>query len=345
MINHDIIDELSDRFDVEVHEASRLLNLFFSALVTELLSVGTLSVRGLGSFTVQHIPLKKQSTVSTITYSPPRTSLVFESRISGPDDAKRIAASYLFISRPDDASRFSRILGTIFTQAVQQQKEIYIKGFGRFSLKNGNYVFLIEPSLADLLNREYQDLKEVVLPQSKPEHGNKERKIFRYVLSFSAIVLTVVLCTVFYGWFSENMFFPSTIRPSRSSATEVVHAKNATIGEQSISASYSHELSERRGVIADSIVLVKGDYVIVLATFQTERTASNELVPLRSAGIVAFIWPAFVNGMKYYRLMTGKFLTRTAALEKLKKMPEKTAVNAYIQKVKKTVVLHGKKGL
>jgi len=59
----------------------------------------------------------------------------------------------------------------------------------------------------------------------------------------------------------------------------------------------------------------------------------------------AFIWPAFMQGEKYFRITTGRFATREAANEQLKLIPARMANGAYIQQVKKTVVVYGKKGL
>ena len=93
---------------------------------------------------------------------------------------------------------------------------------------------------------------------------------------------------------------------------------------------------------ADSIELEKGDYTIVLATYRLERTAIKERIPLRSAGITAYIWPAMLNGERCYRLMTGRFSGYSAAAARLKGLPGKVAAGAYVQEVIKRVVLYGK---
>ena len=60
MINHDLIEELAGLLNVDTQESGRLLNAFFSAMVTGLLAERKLSVKGLGSFSVSHVPLKKK---------------------------------------------------------------------------------------------------------------------------------------------------------------------------------------------------------------------------------------------------------------------------------------------
>ena len=60
MINHDLIEELAELLHVESEESRRILNAFFSAMVTELLAKRKLSVKGLGSFSVSHVPLQKK---------------------------------------------------------------------------------------------------------------------------------------------------------------------------------------------------------------------------------------------------------------------------------------------
>jgi len=158
------------------------------------------------------------------------------------------------------------------------------------------------------------------------------------------VILVGLLLVVASGRFSWSTVFPSTEKPSKSVATVVDRRAVALVVAPShqVPTLYSKKLSEQ---VPDSLKLFKGDYAIVLATFKTEKGAHQQLVPLRSSGIKAFVWPSSMDGTKYFRLMTGRFANYTAASERLRGMPKKMVDGAYIQQVKTTVVLHGEKGL
>ena len=111
MINHDLVEELSGLLDLDTQESGRFLNGFFTAMVTELLAVRKLAVKGLGLFSVVHVPLKKISDASGITYSPPCNRLTFDPKISRADDTARIAALRLKLNTAE-AERLGRALAT-----------------------------------------------------------------------------------------------------------------------------------------------------------------------------------------------------------------------------------------
>ncbi len=342
MINHDLIEELAASLEVDRHEATRLLNAFAGAMVAELLAVRKLSVKGLGSFSVTHFPATKKKIGSNTIYTPPCNRLIFGSRISSADTTHSLAVSRLSMSTVD-AARFARSLAAIFSAAVHRKSEIRFNGLGRFFLEGCTYSFVPERSLEELLNREYQDLEEVVLPQHEPLPGKKEWTKLRYVLPLSAVFLVGLLIAVLYGLYPHSLEFVSMPSQPQPVATAVIQKENAAGAGHPAPAVVAK--AEALGGSQDSLVLAKDDYTIVLSTFRAEKTALRELVALRSGGIVAFVWPASLDGTKYYRLTTGKFSTRTAAKEYFKAMPRTTASGAYIQQVIKRVVLHGKKGL
>ena len=345
MINHDLIDELAGLLDVERQEAARLLNSFAGGMVAKLLNERKISLKGLGSFTVTHHPATKKSTASSIVYSPPCNRLNFSAQMSGGDDTLRLAVSRLSMS-DGDAARFARSLVELFTAAVQRQSEICFNGFGRFTLEAGVYSFVPDRSLEELLNREYQNLEEVVLPQHELVPDKRDGKL-RYVWPLSALFLAGLLIVLLYGFYPEAFVFVSTSHQPHQGAVTASVQRNTAIAQklpvQEVALNEAKVLP--MGGDADSVVLARGDYTIVLATFRSEKTALRELVALRSGGIVAFVWPASLEGTKYYRLTTGKFSTRSAAKEYFKAMPGTTASGAYIQQVIKSVVLHGKKGV
>ena len=339
MINRELTEELAVLLDLERPEAASLFNGFCGAMVAELLAFRKLSIKGLGSFYVTHVPASKRSSGSVMIFAPPVNKLRFDSTLSGGDASLSLAVSQLSMNQ-GEAARFARTLATLFSAALQQEKAIHLHGLGRFALEDGAYSFFPDRTLEELLNREYQDLKEVILPQHKEE--GSERRSPGYILPLAVVVLVGLLLAIVYGRLSWSTFFLSTVEPAKSVATVVDRSVAAVAPAPSVPTAYP--VKTPKGV-ADSLVLVKGDYAIVLATFETEKRAHQQIAPLRSSGIKAFVWPTSMDETKYFRLMTGRFANYAAAAERLKGLPKKMVDGAYIQQVKKTVVLHGEKGL
>lgn len=339
MTNHDCIEELAGLLDLGRQEAGSLLSALSSAMVAELLAARKLSLKGLGSFTVTHIPSVKKSTASTIVYTPPRNELTFTSRMSGSDDSVRLAVSRLSMN-PADAEKFGRSLSLLFSGAVHQQREIRLNGIGRFALEQGTYVFFPERSLEELLNREYQDLKEVVLPQSHQEHGKGENTKRRYVLPLLIVTISVLLVVVLNSRFITS-FFVREGQPERVSGSPVQKVK------ETFSRLPARVLYPERAAAGatDSVVFEKNDYTIVLASFRKEPKIRQEQLRLTEKGVMAFVWPPDMPETKYYRLMTGRFASRNAAAERIRQLPQQTAGNSYIHQVIERVVLHGEKGM
>ena len=339
MINRELTEELAVLLDLEKPEASSLFNEFCGAMVAELLAFRKVSIKGLGSFYVTHVPASKRSNGSTMIFAPPVNKLRFSSTLSSGDASLSLAVSRLSMSQ-GEAARFARTLATLFSAALQQEQAIHLHGLGRFAPEDGAYSFFPDRTLEELLNREYQDLKEVILPQHKEE--GSERRSPGYILPLAVVVLVGLLLAIVYGRSSWSTFFLSTVEPAKSVATVVDRSVAAVAPAPSVPTAYP--VKTPKGV-ADSLVLVKGDYAIVLATFETEKRAHQQIAPLRSSGIKAFVWPTSMDETKYFRLMTGRFANYAAAAERLKGLPKKMVDGAYIQQVKKTVVLHGEKGL
>ena len=342
MKNHDLIEELSGLLDLDMQESGQLLNGFFTAMVTELLAVRKLAVKGLGSFTVLHVPLKKISNASGVTYSPPCNKLTFDSKISRTDDTVRLVLLRLLLNTAE-ADRLSIALATVFSNSVKQQREIRIHGLGRFSKEQGIYGFIPERSIVALLNREYQNLEEVVLPRHETLDVRKKSGKSQYAIVLSVLFFAGVLLAVLYYRKPEATVPIAALPPMESKVTPVIHNKTVSVKPQPAETVNVKEFSA--GGTTDSLVLEKGEYTIVLETFRSERTALKELERLHSEGIITFIWPASVNKMKYYRLMTGKFANSNEAVKQLKAIPKSIAGSAYIQQVLKKGMTYGQKGL
>lgn len=335
MTNHDFIEELAGLLAMESQEAHALLNSFLGAMVAEFLACGKLSVKGLGRFSVRKLAPVKKITVSGTVYTPPCNRMIFERGSFGGDDTVRIAVSRVSMS-PDDANRFGRTLAKVLVRAFKEKRELVFNGFGRFTLQEGGYGFVAESTLEALLNREYQDLEEVVvLPQDRVPTGSR-RKAAPFLILVSAAIAAGVLLVFLYGrQFAESIPFSVATFSQRS----------ASVSPNSNPPVSSETVTPAQGGGADSLVLEKEDYTIILATFRSGSTARKEISPLRSKGITAFVWPAFSGAVKYHRVTTGRFSGREEASAHLKRLPEKTAGSAYIQHVIKRVVLHAEKEL
>ena len=341
MIQNDLIAELATQLGVERPMALGLLDGLFRAMVAELLAVRKLSLRGIGSFLLTHIPLQKTRSSSGVVYTPPCNKLLFESRLTGADDTVRLAVSRLMM-KEDEARRFAQSVAAVFSSALKEQRDISLNGFGRFCRENGIYGFLAEPALEKLLNREYEELREIVLPGEGSVQSRRERNPYRYFISLSALLTLIVLVSVFYYWKLPPFFAVSTAKHSENMDGASLQKHPETVARESLQL---RSPERQAGGAADSVTLEKGEYTLVLATFRKEVTARKELVPFRSAGIVTFVWPASVDGVQYYRLMTGRFSTYAAAAEHRKSLPRKIAERSYIQHVIKRAVLHGEKEL
>ncbi len=341
MVHHDCREEFAGLLDVEGQEAELLLSRFSSAMAAELLAVRKLSLKGLGSFTVTHFPAAKKSSASTVVYTPPANRLAFTTRMTGSDDTVRLAVSKLSMS-PDEAERFGVALVALFTSTVQQQREIHLNGIGRFALEQGAWRFFPDRFLEELLNREYHDLQEVALPPREQKYSK-----LRHLVLLSLCTIVVLLLAFRYGGEPNPVPSPSAVQQPSSIANVAVHAERlpAVVLRDSVTVQKPivplAEMAEEKG----SLVLAPESYTVVLVTLSKAESVQKEVARLRSEKVIAFVWPAEVKGIKYYRLITGSFLNRQAARERIGQMTQKTANGAYTQHIIKRVVLHGEKGL
>ena len=363
MVHHDFSEEFARLLDVERQEAEFFLRRFSAAMVAELLAVRKLSLKGLGSFTVAHFPAAKKSRASTVVYTPPGNRLTFTTRMTGSDDTSRLAISRLSMS-PEEAERFGGALAALFRRAVQEQREICLNGMGRFTLEQGAWLFFPERTLEELLNREYQDLQEVVLPP----RGRMQKKLL-YLVPLLVCLIIVLLFTFRHGMAPKPVASLSVVQQPLAIAKVAVHAESPTavVRRDSLMVQNSiappaerpiavvrrdsalvqkpitppAEMAEANG----SLVLAPESYTVVLITLSKAESVHKEVVRLRSEKVIAFVWPAEVKGIKYYRLITGSFSSHHAATERIGQMAQTTAKGAYIQHITKRVVLHGEKGL
>jgi len=57
----------------------------------------------------------------------------------------------------------------------------------------------------------------------------------------------------------------------------------------------------------DPVLLDAGEFTVILATYTSEMKARLEVRRLDSVGIQTALWPAYSNGVKYWRIRIGRF--------------------------------------
>jgi nucleoid DNA-binding protein len=342
--NDGLSEEIAERLSIGVPEARHLLCAISRGLAGELLATGNISLGGVGSFTVAYVPSEKKTGASGIIYTSPRNRLVFDSKVSGRDDSRRILLQG--ISTVDgDAERFRKAFCSVLGSAVRQKRDIRLKGFGTFADDGGIYTFYPERSFDELLNREYLNLDEVVLPIRDPSAtgtgGRIARKNKRPFLIAGFLLSAGVLFGLLYlpGVPEPREYGHAAVQPeqgiSQPSAGEAAPKLSAETAAEA-------RIVRDETAAADSLSLVKGNYTIVLETFRKAEKAAGEASRLRAEGVPVFVWPVSGEGIQYFRIATGKYSTAGGAAEALKNLPPGTETGkACIQKVIKAIVLHG----
>lgn len=342
--NDGLSDELAERLSLGIPEARHLVCAFSRGMAGELLASGNIYLGGVGLFSVAYVPSEKKTGVTGIVYTSPRNRLVFDPKISGRDDSRRIALTGVSVADVD-AERFRRTLLSVLSSAVKQKREIRLKGFGMFAHDDGTYTFFPERSFDELLNREYLNLDEVVLPLRDPAgnvtramNGRKNRRslLMAAIFLFAGLLLGVLYVTGLPGSFQTGLFQDRTAQlpPARTWASNQPAETEETPGGV-----------QKEPAALDSLILAEGDFTIVLATFRRAETANREARRLRSEGFPAFVWSVSDGGRNYFSVATGRFSDIGTAKLAIGKLPESVIGDACVQKVIKEVVLHGKKEL
>lgn len=312
-------------------EAQRQLDRFAGGMTAELLDRKRLAIEGLGVFSVVHEQATRQATASGTRYLPPGDRVAFEARKERTGDAERIATLRLGMEATE-AKRFAKALGDMVDAVKKGPGRLELRGFGSFTLVSGAWRFQPETSLEALLNIGYGDLKEIVISEKSAEKqtppvqekpgGLKKVALFVAVISILAS-----------GWFLYRQFasagfeLPSGSDVARTSAPPSSKATGAVPSSP------------------DSLILQKGRFTVIIATYNTKKVVRQEMARLSGGGRRIMAWPVTSGGVRYYRLVTGDFETRPAALDSMKAMPMEVARNGYIQQAQKNVVLYGEQGL
>ena len=333
-------DILARLLGVAPDEARRQLDRFAGGMTAELLDRKRLTVAGLGVFFVVHEQAARETTASGTRYQPPKNRVAFEAGKERAGDAERIATVRLGME-VSEAKRFVKALGEMFAMVKKEPGRLELRGFGSFTLAAGTFRFLPEASLESLLNIGYGDLKEIVIPeravenkeapQSRAESGGVKK------VALVAAAIAMLAC----GWFLYRQFAPGGV--------ELLKAESVAESSAPVSmASNAPPSSTGPGIVPsspDSLILGKGRFTVIVATFNTRKVAKQEMARLSGPGRRIMVWPVRSGGVRYYRLVTGDFETRPAALDSVKALTRSLSRELYIQQAPKNVVLYGEQGL
>ena len=323
-------------------EARRQLDRFAGGMTAELLDRKRLTVAGLGVFSVVHEQAVRETTASGTRYQPPKNRVAFEARKERACDAERIATVRLGMEA-GEAKRFVEALGEMFAAVKKDPGRLELRGFGSFTLAAGTFRFLPETSLDALLNIGYGDLKEIVIPERTAE--NKEAPQRRPASGGvkKVALIAAAIAMLAFGWFLYRQFAPGGVELPKAESVAETSAPASIASNAPPSAS-----AKAPGVVpasSDSLILGKGRFTVIVATFNTRKVAMREMARLSGPGRRIMVWPVKSGGVRYYRLVTGDFETRPAALDGVKAMPKEVSRNGYIQQAPKNVVLYGEQGL
>jgi nucleoid DNA-binding protein len=332
-------DILARLLGIDPDEAQRRLDRFAGGLTAELLDCKRLTVDGLGLFSVVHEQATRQATSVGTRYQPPKNRVAFEARKERTGDAERIATGRLGVEA-SEAKRFAKALAETFEAVKKGPGRLELRGFGSFTLVSGALRFQPEASLEALLNIGYEGLKEIVIPEHSDEkqmHPVPEKPGGLKKVAVFVAAVSILACGWFlYRQFATDGFDLSSVGNSAESVVVAPVASNAP------------SPAKAPGIVPsslDSLILQKGRYTVIVATFNTKKVVRQEMARLSEMGHRVWFWPVKSGSGRSYRIVTGDFGTRRSALDSMKSMPKGLPQHSYIQQAQKNVVLYGEQGL
>jgi len=272
-------DILAGLLDIQPDEAQRLLDRFAGGMTAELLDRNRLSVDGLGSFSVVHEQPVRESGADGTRYLPPRNRVEFTPRPKGSGDTAPIASARLNMES-SEARRFAQALSGMFRQLRDEKSEFELRGFGSFSIESGKYRFEPDPSLEALLNTGYDGLKTIVIPERND--NTPEIKAHKGSLPLKPVALTLaVLLLLVGGWFLYRNVPPGSPEVVSASVSSTV----VPVVEEKVETPVQVEPPE-----SDSLLLRKGRYTVIAATFSSKTGAMQERQRLAALGHRTWFW-------------------------------------------------------
>ncbi len=328
-------DILAAQMGIDSDEAQRLLDRFAGGMTAELLDRSRLAIDGLGSFSIVHEQAQRQKAADGTRYQPPSNQVAFTPRPKSGGDTAAIASVRLDMAS-DEADRFAQAFVGMVEQVRVAAGRFELRGFGSFTIVSGKYRFQPDPSLEALLNTAYDGLKTIVIPgQSDGKSGSDDAEGRGRIGQTRLLVAALLLLAG--SWFLYRHYFSSGFRftPAPAASTVV-----PSIEEKPVLA------VPPKPPEPDSLLLREGRYTVIVATFASKKGARREWQRLAELGYQIRFWPVTSGGERYYRLVTGDFATRRAALDSMKSMLHGgLPKHSYIQQAHKNVVLYGEQGL
>lgn len=319
----DCTELLSGLLSIERGRAEALLSRFSAAVASSLLERGSVSVRGLGSFSIRYTPPERRAGEEGWVYAPPSNAIAWRRR-GGTDETPEMLRRRLRME-PDEARRAAAAFAKAFRAAMRGREGLVLPGFGRFgSAGKRSLGFRPEPGLLELANGDYHGLASISMAAPvRRRRSALAGALLLVLVSFGAGFLSVR--------FGAVGGFPDPLRPALPPPAAMAPAPPAPVPPPA---------PPEQGVL-----LEEGEFTIVLATFSQRGTALREQARLDSSGLRSALWPAWQDGRKYWRLRTGRYALRSEAVGAMRSMPHPIAGGAYIQKVIKRVVSNAEKEL
>ena len=340
-------DILARLLSVEREEACRRLDRFAGGMIAELLDRNRIFADGLGLFSVVHEQATREKTASGLRYLPPRNRVSFDERTQEAGDSFRIVTGRLGMES-EEGRRFVQALATMFREMKKQDGRIDLRGFGSVATNAGIRRFQPDPSLEALFNAAYEGLHEIVIAEPEPSSAadkpvaDKAEGGLKKVVVLVTVALLLVVGGMLYRQFSSGVSDASLSDSTDSGQVPEMTADRKTLA---LSDSGTPHAADTASSSADSVMLSKGRYTVIVATFNTRKVARQEMARLSGSGLRVMVWPVRQNGMRYYRLVLGDFETRLAALDSMKAISRSLYRDLYIQQAPKNVYIYGEQGL
>lgn len=315
--------------------AQHRLDAFSGVIIAELLEKGRLAVDGLGTFSVAHDGPSREMTPEGMRVLPPRNRLVFDARSPGLAESLGIVTKRMGIEA-EAAKSLVLALARTFNHCRQQGVDLKLRGIGVFlTQRDGTWLFSPDAAIGELLNTAYHGLEAIAMPDG----GGMTAGGVSNKLKSAALVLGVLLvCLGGYLVFratqsgdANQVSLPEITAPASSDAAKTLL--------------YSPGSSFASSAQTDSLVLGKGRFTVIAATYSSSKVAKSEAHRLSGLGLRIMIWPVRDGGRRYFRLVTGDFGTYRSAYDSLRVMPGGLVKTAYIQQAYKNVVIYGEHGL
>jgi nucleoid DNA-binding protein len=341
------------------------LDRFSGALVAELLAGGPVAIDGLGTFSVVHEHAIREATEAGFRFVPPRKLVRFDFLPSGKGDSARIASERLDM-KADEARQLATSFAGLFERSRKQSLELNLRGLGSFSTVEGRYGFQPEPSLMEVLNSAYEGLKTIDMPERKEDvpgsvaksednaktEGNaKNRGEAKRSGSFKKSAVVVMASLLLGGGYfvvtqhSLESIISMTGRKTRSPVISAPVIPTPVTSSPARVSSPGALAPKAGSAEPDSVMLAKGRFTVVTATFSSMKSVRQEIQRLSGLGHRVRVWPVKSAGRESYRLVIGDFASHRLALDSIKTMPPGLSKNIYIQQVAKNLFLYGENGL